>query len=187
MFWKFTALAVCSCVVLAGCGSGETKTVVVTETVTAPQSGSGSDDVESSVEVGKAQTYQSPEGLEINGEPVDVKLEVRVVRANPRVRKPQFLTPQEGTRYVRATVTIRNTGEESYTPSAEFQAVTATGESSSFQSLGQPGDLGPATVRPGRTVRGRIWAEIPTKSKLQEIVFAPFGGDADTDLVWVVG
>lgn len=177
------------CLAVAGCGSGETTTVTVseTETVTVREEAATAEVVESSVEVGKQQEYQSPDGLELNGEPIDVTLQVRVVRVNRRVQSPQYVEPQDGNRYVRATVSIQNTGDQAYTPAAEFQAVTTTGESSSFQSIGQPGDLGPAAVRPGKTVRGRIWAEIPTKSKLEEIVFAPFGGDPTEDLVWTVG
>ena len=79
---------------------------------------------------------------------------------------------------------IRNVGNDACTPSAEFQVVTRSGESASFQSLGQPGDLGPGAARPGRRVRGYLWAEVPKKAVVDEVIFAPFGGDTEKDLVW---
>jgi hypothetical protein len=82
------------------------------------------------------------------------------------------------------SVVFKNVGHDAYTPQAEFQFVTRGGESGDFQSLGQPGDLGPAAVRPGRSVRGYLWAEVPKKGVVDQIIFAPFGGDPATDLVW---
>lgn len=178
------------CLTLIGCGAGETKTVTVTETVTVTAPATDTSTSTTSASVGDAakpgtrQEYRSPAGLTLDGKPVDVNLQVRVAKIRGRVANPQYLEPQSGNRYVRATVTIRNTGEQAFTPSADFQALTTAGDSSGFQSLGQPGDLGPAAVRPGKTVRGRVWAEIPKKSRLDEVIFAPFGGDPDSDLVW---
>ena len=182
---------------LAGCGGGE-RTVTVTETVTveadapdaAPaepeESDAATEDAETAAEVGDEQTYSNVDQIEIDGKPVDVTLEVRVADLRAKIDSPQYLDPQAGNRYVRMSIVIRNVGNDAYTPSAEFQFVTRTGQSGNFQSLGQPGDLGPAAVRPGREVRGFLWAEVPKQAVVDQIIFAPFGGDPATDLVWDV-
>lgn len=177
------------CAAVVGCGGGE-RTVTVTETVTAeagassptPKEDSEASDARRSV--GDEQTYSNSGQIEIDGKPVDVTLKVRVSALRSRIDNPQYLEPGAGNRYARMTIRIRNVGNDAYEPSAEFQAQSRSGESATFQSLGQPGDLGPAAVRPGGQARGHVWAEIPKKAVIDQIIFAPFGGDPDTDLVW---
>lgn len=177
---------------VAGCGGGD-ETVTETVTVTVDESGepappsSDASASDASGTVGDQQTYTNVDQIELNGEPVDVTLEVRVSDLRADVESPQFLPPSSGMKHVRMTVGIRNVGNDAYTPSGEFQVVTRSGESASFQSLGGPGDLGPAAVRPGGLARGNLWAEVPKNAVVDQIIFAPFGGDPETDLVWEAG
>ena len=174
-------------ILLVGCGSDDTPTatVTVTKTVTVPATNTARELTPAgSTRVGSEQIYENFDNIELDGAPVRVRIKVRVSALRANVASPQYVKPQPGNKYVRIYVRLHNLGEDSYTPSAEFQAVTQEGDSNAFQSLGRPGDLGPAAIRPGRTARGRLWAEVPLGSTIDEIVFSPFGGDAQRDLVW---
>lgn len=183
------AVCVLACLSVGACGDGG-RTVTVTRTVTVEEgaatatSSPAPGGTASTASVGTVQTYENVDRITIDDKSVDTTLEVRVSRLDPRVPNPQYLEPQQGSRYVRMSVAIRNVGKDSYAPSAEFQVLTKDGSSANFQSLGQPGDLGPAAVRPGKTIKGFVWAEIPQGERVDEIVFAPFGGDPEVDLVW---
>lgn len=179
-----------------GCGSSEqstTVTVTRTETVTVqasaatpspPVPSASSDPAFGDIRIGQEQTYENVGEIEIDGEPVSSTLKVRVSVLQSNIPNPRYLKPQDGNKYVRIDVRLTNVGKDAFTPSADFQAVTKEGDSSNFQSLGRPGDLGPAAIRPGGSARGRVWAEIPKGSTIQDVVFAPYGGDAKRDLVW---
>lgn len=188
--WSLMLLALFA----VGCGGEEkTATVTVTKTVTVetpaaagavPEQPSTNDDGAAEASFGAEQTYENVGEIEIDGDPVDATLEVRVSKLEANVAKPEYLKPEKGNKYVRIEVKITNVGNDAFTPSADFQAVTEEGDSATFQSLGRPGDLGPAAIRSGRTARGKLWAEIPKGSTIAEVIFAPFGGDVQRDLVW---